>query len=133
MKKSIIIASVIVLLGISLFFFLQNRSNEEDLNTNGDEKDASVEKVADEELIQCLADAEFVIYGSATCPACQELIKSLGGKDLISPLYVECSEEWEKCEEGMKTAYVPEIQIGGELFEGERTFEGFAKETDCKF
>ena len=84
-----------------------------------------------EGMIQCLADSGLAIYGSKSCPACVNLVKSLGGMELVDPIYLECSEEIQKCNEEKMTNYVPEIQINGELFEGKRTLENFAKETGC--
>ncbi len=83
-------------------------------------------------FVQCLADAGMVIYGSRTCPACRQLAESFGGYDAISLIYVECSEEWERCSQEMKTNYVPEIQIKGVLYNGSRDLNALAEKTGCK-
>ena len=84
------------------------------------------------ELVQCLADAGVVIYGSATCPACAQLVASLGGYDAIEPIYVECTKEGQRCQREMQTNYVPEIQIKGALYNGSRAPEALADETGCE-
>ncbi len=85
------------------------------------------------EFIQCLADSGMIIYGSATCPACRDLVEDFGGYDAVEPLYVECNDFGDRCSEEMQTNYVPEIQINGEVFEGQRTFEDFAQATGCQY
>lgn len=81
------------------------------------------------DYITCLQEAGVVIYGSDTCPACAGLVESLGGIDVVKPIYVECHKEMERCMEEMKSNYVPEIQINGELFEGDRSLLG--QEVNC--
>jgi len=83
-------------------------------------------------FVQCLYDAGVVIYGSYTCPACAQLAEELGGYSAIGLIYVECNDFWERCEREMKTAYVPEVQIKGVLFEDWATAESLSKKTGCK-
>ncbi len=80
---------------------------------------------------ECLAEEGMVIYGSAFCPACTSLVETLGGHEAARPVYVECTEEEQRCAEESKTSYVPEVQIDGELYEGPRTLEDFSRETGC--
>ncbi len=84
------------------------------------------------EFVKCLADSGMIIYGSATCPACVSLVEVLGGYEMVEPIYVECSENWDICEEEKETGYVPEVQIEGVLFEGGKTPENFSMETGCE-
>jgi hypothetical protein len=84
-----------------------------------------------ESFIGCLKQEGVRIYGSETCPYCQDLVMLFGGYELISPIYVECPEEQELCAE-TKTGLVPEIQIKGELYEEARTFDGLAQATNCE-
>ena len=91
-----------------------------------------------EGFISCLAENDLVIYGVKTCPACQELVESLGGYDIVDPIYVECSEqgtveEQKQCKENKETNYVPEIQINGELYEGSRDPEALGEEVGCNY
>ncbi len=79
-----------------------------------------------------MAEAGLIIYGSRTCPACASLANSLGGYEKIEPIYVECSEKWEKCSAEMQTRYVPEIQIQGELYEGPRNPTEIGNAVSCE-
>ncbi len=87
----------------------------------------------DDEFIQCLVDSGMVVYASKTCPACTSLARLFGGYERVENLFVICSEERERCNTEMKRTSVPEIQINGELFKGERSLENFAQETGCVF
>jgi len=98
--------------------------------TTEPEKETEAEKEP-ETFVQCLANEGVVIYGMRTCPACRQLADSFGGYDAISLIYVECSQEQERCRNEMKTNYVPEIQIIGELFEGRRTPQDLSSATGC--
>ncbi len=88
--------------------YLENKEIENDKTTN--------QEISDD-FIKCLEDAGVVIYGSEWCPACTALVESLGGYQKVDSIYVECTIEEERCSEEMKTEFVPEIQIKGELFE----------------
>ena len=107
----------------------EESAEDETEDTTGEEKTA--EKEEPKTFVQCLADKGVVIYGMRTCPACKQLADSFGGYDAISLIYVECTEEQERCRNEMKTKYVPEIQIMAELFENGRTSEALAKATGC--
>jgi hypothetical protein len=84
-----------------------------------------------ENFISCLEQEGVRIYGSKTCPYCQDLVMMFGGYELIDPIYVECPEEQELCAE-TKTGLVPEVQIKGELYEEERTLDNLAQATNCE-
>ena len=81
---------------------------------------------------QCLADNGVVIYGSEWCPACNSLVETLGGHEKVSPVYVECTREQERCQREKLSGYVPEIQINEEVYQGSRSLERLAKITGCK-
>lgn len=83
-------------------------------------------------LVNCLAENNVVIYGSATCPACLELANSFGGYEAIKPIYVECTDQQERCIREMQTNYVPEIHINGEVYNGPRSPEILADITGCE-
>lgn len=89
------------------------------------------------QLIDCLEENNLVIYGSKTCPACQQLVASLGGYETVEPIYVECSQgtekEMKRCREETKTNYVPEIQIGGKAYDGSRTPSSLASQVGCEY
>jgi hypothetical protein len=83
-------------------------------------------------FISCLIDRGVVVYASRTCPACFAFAESLGGYAKVENLFVECNDKPERCETEMKTRYVPEIQINGELYIGSRNLESLSEVTGCK-
>lgn len=133
---------MIFVLVFGLVFFVAGRNEEAPGDENNENEEAVVvvpgndsgEVAGDlsSEFIQCLADEGVVIYGSKTCPACSDLAESFGGYEAISSIYVECSEERERCAKEAETGYVPEIRIGGELYEGPGTPRNLAEETGCE-
>lgn len=119
--KKILIFSIILLIIVALFVAIFSQKNGEVIDNS------------EEELIECLADAGVVIYGSKTCPACLSLVNSFGGYEKIeSIIYIECSKDQERCMSEMKGNYVPEIQIQGEIYTGSRNPNDIAKEVNCK-
>ncbi len=86
-----------------------------------------------ENLVSCLKNKDVVVYGSKTCPACASLAEGFGGYDVISSIYVECTEEREKCDAVKETKYVPEIQIAGEVYNGNRSPAQIAAAVNCPF
>lgn len=80
---------------------------------------------------ECLAENGMVIYGASTCPACRNLVELLGGYEEASPVYVECTQERQRCSQEARSGYVPEIQINGVLYQGQRSLESFAEVTGC--
>lgn len=104
-------------------------------NTDGEEMPSSVENpVSPEEMekfITCLKDADFVIYGANWCGWTQKLVEMLGGFDITKPIYIECVEEEEICQEKGISGY-PTIHINGEAYGGARTFEDFSAATGCE-
>lgn len=108
-----------------------NPSEEEPSNGN-EEGDSSMK-----EFVQCLKDANVLIYGSQTCPYCAELVESLGGSNIVKPIYFDCSglgseEDTDRCVEEMQTGYVPEIQIDGEVYQGQRDPQTLAERVGCE-
>jgi hypothetical protein len=123
----------------------ENQEAKEELGEENEEKESVIEENNKKEeqenqenkdplsfFIKCLADSGLIIYGSKTCPACLSLVNSLGGYEKVEPIYVECSQEWERCDSEMKTNYVPEIQIQGELYEGSRSPTDIGNIVNCK-
>ncbi len=113
--------------------------NEEEKNEDTEEeKNEPTEEVEKEgkgltELVDCLAEEGVVIYGSRTCPACAQLAESFGGYEEIESIYVECTEDYDRCGKEKTTGWVPEIQIKGELYEGGRSPASLAEEAGCDF
>lgn len=118
-KTIIIILLVCIAAAFVVAFSLGDRQPEEEVASPG-------------ELIQCLAANNIVIYGTSTCPACAQLINSLGGYQAVEPIYIECSQETEVCMQNMQTDYVPEIQVNGELYTGSRNPQDLAEQFGCQ-
>ena len=83
-------------------------------------------------FIRCLAEKDVVIYGSRTCPACARLVEEYKNYENLDMIYVECTEEGERCNEEMLVGYVPAIQIKGELFDEWGSPENLSKKTGCE-
>ncbi|MDA3815126.1 MAG: hypothetical protein PF549_02050 [Patescibacteria group bacterium] len=106
---------------------------EEEIEEEGIEEEVEIEEEELISLVDCLEGKNVVAYGSKTCPYCMALVESFGGHDIIDPIYVECSAGAERCQTEKQTGYVPEIQINGELYEGERSPSAIAKAAGCEF
>ena len=104
---------------------------EEEEKYKDDEEKESTENLA--EFNECLSNNGMIIYGSEWCPACSQLVETLGGKEAAKPVYVECSEpeNEQKCEEEKLGTAVPEVQLNEEKYEGQRSLEGFSEATGC--
>lgn len=152
MNKNIIALLIgVLLVGASLYIVTLEEEADpgETVETEESEESEDVERDDEEEteeepetgvegsngmetLVGCLEEENVVIYGSKTCPACGMLADSFGGYDMIEPIYIECSENWDECSKNKETGLVPEIQIGGELHEGSRNPEALADAVGCK-
>lgn len=86
-----------------------------------------------DDFVQCLKEKGLVIYGEEWCSYCTQLAESLGGYETVDLIYVECTEERERCNEEMLGRGVPEIQIKGEMYEGSRDPRKLAEETNCVY
>ncbi len=104
----------------------------EEVKVEGEIKEELDEEAMDS-FIQCLKEEGVAIYGSAWCPYCKTLAESLGGYDIVDPIYTECTEEEKKCREEMIGTAVPEIQIKGEVYRGSRDPEKMAEVTGCRY
>ncbi|GEM_PF-3235121 len=103
----------------------EGECKEEDEEENDEEENG--------DLIGCLERKGVVIYGTSYCPACIDLVDSFGGEDVISPLYVNCDNYPSKCQEEMRTGYVPEVQIEGELYEDRVEPQSLAEDVGCPY
>jgi glutaredoxin len=83
-----------------------------------------------EQFIACLNSSGFKIYGAAWCSYCKQLVETLGGYEMVKPIYVECTIEKEECAKANIRAY-PTIMINGTIYTGERTIEAFSRATAC--
>ena len=123
-NKFLIIGLVLLLVLIVSFFVFLNKKGDSDINSNTD-------NYLSEDLFLCLVDSGVVLYGSKYCPSCSELVNSFGGYEMVSPIYIECDDNVERCLEELKTGYVPEIQINGVLYEGENDIKEIAMKVGC--
>ena len=139
------ILTVLVLLAVvigSLYFVFAadlTPTEEETQVEDGEETPTGYiiagEEVAEDEatdFIDCLDEGGLTVYGAETCPACGQLAESLGGYDLVDPIWVECLEEQQRCDTEKVTGYVPEIHFNGELYEGSRDPDSLANEAGCE-
>ncbi len=83
------------------------------------------------DFINCLDEGGVTIYGAEWCGFCNQLAESFGGYDLVDPIWVECTEEEERCEEEKEEGGVPETQINGEIIMG-AVPEQIAEEAGCE-
>lgn len=83
-----------------------------------------------QQFVDCLDQAGLKIYGAKSCGYCQQLVNMLGGYDVVDPIYVECSENQQLCQEkGIE--YYPTILINGSKFEGSRNYQALSQATGC--
>ena len=94
-------------------------------------QELNIEEEDLKEFIGCLKDSDFKIYGANWCGWTKKLVTMLGGFDMVEPIYVECTEQKEECDNAGVTGY-PTIIIGGEIYQGpDRTFKAFSDVTGC--
>jgi len=103
-----------------------------DPDTGDTEVDGTISTM--KEFNECLSENGMAIYGMEWCPACGQLVETLGGYESAEPVYVECTEpeNQQKCQNEMQGTAVPEIQLNGEMYQGERSLEGFSEATGCE-
>ena len=107
----------------------QQTSQTQPPEPTGDYTEEDLAKISD--FVSCLAENEVKIYGANWCGWTKKLVvDTLGGFEVSAPIYVECTENEELClDEGVEG--YPTIKIGGEVYEGARTFEALAEATGC--
>ncbi|MFP4022587.1 MAG: glutaredoxin domain-containing protein [Candidatus Paceibacterota bacterium] len=146
MNKNIIVGIVVIVAffaGVVFWGFaseeIQDNGSEKDQEENESMPDEENEENKDElqtsdlkELVACLDDAGVVIYGSRTCPYCSQLVESFGGRDIVDSIYVECSDEPERCQEELIGKGVPEIQIDGEMYRESRDPKVIGEAANCQ-
>jgi hypothetical protein len=128
----------VLLIGAGLILISLFLTMEKDFplsEENEDENEEEAEEVS-QDFIECLKEEGVMIYGSSTCSACEKLREEYGGYSVLKPIYLDCSqlgseEDFKKCIEEMKTGYVPEVQINGEVFKQWGSPENLAEETGC--
>ncbi len=160
MSKTILVGSVtFVVIGALLFLFknsvsdgdiiesrekeeyvlIEDEAQEKEDDNNDKESEREIENIKEgshgsehSSFMECLVNKGVVIYGSKTCPACRSLSEEYGGYEKMEPIYVECTEEAQRCIEEMLVGYVPVVQINGKLFDDWGSPENLGKETGCR-
>lgn len=106
----------------------ETQGEEAAVETQGEELGIPEEELA--EFTECLASAGLVIYGANWCGWTGQLVQMLGGWDTVKPIYVECTEQAELCQEKEVMSY-PTVLINGEPYRGGRTFNDLSIATGC--
>ncbi len=83
-----------------------------------------------QQFVECLDQAGMKIYGAEWCSHCQDLVNMLGGYNVVDPIYVECTENQQLCQDKGIQAY-PTIMINGSKYEGARTYQALSQATGC--
>lgn len=120
---------------LSLFFTEGLDIAEYTQLAQGAEGDSAVveETVVPEEIgdfLDCLQEAQLVIYGADWCGYTQQVVDLFGGYQAAAPVYVECTQEEDICREAEVVGY-PTIKVAGQAYTGERSLAGFAEATGC--
>jgi len=119
------------------FLFLSAYNTSETIEQEQETQQQVTTSFSDEELkeiggfMECLADAGVKIYGANWCGYTKQLVENLGGFQVISPIYIECTEQSDICNSEGIQGY-PTIKINGQQVNIERTISGFAKATGCQ-
>ena len=135
---SIALVLLAVVVGSLYFVFAADLTPVEE-ETEDEEDTPTGYMIAGEEVIEneatdfidCLDDGGVTVYGAEWCPACRQLADSLGGYELVDPIWVECTVEGERCDEEMEGTGVPEVHINGHYETGVIPPETLAEEAGC--
>ena len=80
-------------------------------------------------LAQCLSEKGFTMYGSDSCPHCQQQKKLFKGSfDLVN--YVECNQNPTACNDAGVTAY-PTWSVDGQVYVGRKSMSELAELSGC--
>ena len=106
---------------------------DESIQNSSENNDTQPIDISSEELtkfVECLDQNELLIYGANWCGWTQKLVEMLGGFDMVKPIYIECVEQEQLCQEKGISGF-PTIFIKGEKYEGPRTFKDLSAATSC--
>ncbi len=125
MNKTILIVTVaLIAITTAMYLFLEEEYGGE-VNSNGEVSTTSP-------FIECLAESGVVIYGSATCPACAQLLTHYTDYNGVEEIYIDCIYNEERCQNEMLANFVPSVQIDGELVDIWPSPEELSRETGCE-
>jgi glutaredoxin len=111
---------------------VEEKISEENVTGEEEPKEETTEETELISMVNCLKEKGVVIYGTSTCPHCNAVVESFGGREIIDPIFVECDTDQERCQAEMHDIYVPEIQISGEDYEESRDPLVIAKFVGCE-
>ncbi len=152
MKKNILIVLVLAVVFVGSIFLIGDteedpadiNDSEEEIVEEGEEADLEETDIEEADLeetdieddmdlfVDCLKENDVTIYGSDWCPFCRDLVDSFGGYEVVSPIYVECTEEEDRCADEMQGRGVPEIQVENEIYQGSRDLAVLGGEVGCE-
>ena len=90
----------------------------------------SIDPIVVDDFAKCLTDNGVELYGSETCPHCQEQ-KARFGESFNFIDYTECSEDQQKCAEE-EIQYLPTWKFeDGTSTTGVKSFDYLAEKTGC--
>lgn len=79
---------------------------------------------------KCLTDKGIVMYGSNTCPHCQNQ-KKMFGNSFKYVTYIDCIDNSTQCtEKGIQ--FIPDWYINGKFYTGEKTIEELKSLSGCE-
>jgi glutaredoxin len=125
---------IVVLVGLLVVAGCNNETGNviQDVNDADNESEIVNEEASSmQEFNACLAENGLIIYGASWCPHCTTVVNTLGGYDVVGDVYVECTENQQRCSEEMFGGGVPELQFNGEVYRGARTLDAFSELTGC--
>ena len=122
MKKSLIVSSVIIVLGATVSWFIFFRVGLREVGVG----------LRYDGFAQCLAQKGFTMYGAYWCPHCQREKAAFGDSFTYVP-YVECTEEpgTAQCTAAGIKGYPTWLAADGRRFEGEQGLEKLSEASSC--
>ncbi|MFW5847012.1 MAG: hypothetical protein ACOCUU_02510 [Nanoarchaeota archaeon] len=108
---------------------VDDSGSESQEQQTGSYSEEDLEKLSD--FNNCLAEKGVKIYGANWCGYTSQWVETLGGFDIVSPVYIECTENEELCSQEEVRGY-PTTKINGETYTGDRTLEAIGQETGCE-
>jgi hypothetical protein len=83
------------------------------------------------EFNDCLGEKGLKVYGANWCGWTKRLVvETLGGYDIASAVYIECTENEKICSDEGIQGY-PTIKINGQPYNGQRTLKDLGSATSC--
>lgn len=119
MVKNILIISIVVAVGLIVILIWGGSKNIE-------KADSAMDSFA-----QCLASKNIAMYGAKWCSHCQKQ-KAGFGESFKYVLYMECSENAQKCLDAGIQGYPTWILTDGKKLQGYQELEKLAEASGCE-